>query len=235
MTRTCQDRPFGKGPVELVDCELHGRGSGAELFVVEGESAALAVARVRDRRTQAVLAMQGKPLNALKASPRRVASQPLFRALAAALGTGMGDDFQGDRLRFDRLLILTDPDADGIHCGVLLLAFLQAALRPLLGAPPGQGSVHWVRAPWGEVTPADGSPPLVAHSEEGLVALAEEVRRRQPATMRRFRGLAAIDSGLLARHCVEPATRRADWIDARQVAGMLAMLAAAGVEADGGE
>ncbi len=206
--------------------------------MVEGESAALAVARVRDPRTQAVLAMQGKPLNAVKASPRRLATQPLFRALAAALGTGMQGDFQGDRLRFERLLILTDPDADGIHCGVLLLAFLETALRPLLEPPSGPGIVHWVRAPWGEVAPADGSPPLVAHSEEGLVTLVEEVRRRQPATMRRFRGLAAIDSELLARHCVRVESRRADAIDARQVAGMLAMLAAAGMdaemEADGG-
>lgn len=233
MTRTCQDRPYGRGPVEVIDCERHGRGSGAELFVVEGESAALAVARERDPRTQAVLAMQGKPLNALKASPRRVASQPLFRALAAALGTGMGDDFRGDRLRFDRLLILTDPDADGIHCGVLLLALLQSAFRPLLEAPPEKGIVFWVRAPWGEVAPADGSPALVAHSEEGLVALVEEVRRRQPATMRRFRGLAAIDSGLLARHCVAAESRRADAIDARQVAGMLALLAAAGADRGG--
>ena len=225
--------PFHRGPVELVDCEVHGPRSGAELFVVEGESAALAVARVRDPRFQAVLPMQGKPLNATKASPRRVAAQPLFRALAAALGAGMGSDDQSGDLRFERLLILTDPDADGIHCGVLLLAFLRRFLPTLLEPPVGRpGPVGWVRAPWGEVITADGGPAQVAHSEGELVALAERVRRDRPAIVRRFRGLAAIDGELLARHCVQPGGRRVDVIDAGQVAGMLAMLAAAGP--DGG-
>jgi len=228
--------PFHRGPIELADCEVHGPRSGAELFIVEGESAALAVARVRDPRFQGVLPMQGKPLNAVKATPRRVAAQPLFRELTAALGTGMGDDFQADALRFERVLILTDPDADGIHCGVLLLAFLHRFLRPLLDAVgPGPGRVGWVRAPWGLVMPADGGTALVAHSEESLVGLAEQIRREQPVTVRRFRGLAAIDSELLSRHCVQPRGRRVDWIDAGQVEGMLAMLAAAGPEeANGG-
>ncbi len=233
---------FHRGPVELIDCEVHGPGSGAELFVVEGESAASAVARVRDPRFQAVLPMQGKPLNAQKATPRRVAAQPLFRELTAALGTGMGADFRADTLRFERLLILTDPDADGIHCGVLLLAFLHRFLRPLLDDPPTggagtgrEGLVGWVRAPWGEVVPADGGPARVAHSEEDLLALAEKVRHDQPATMHRYRGLAAIDSRLLARHCVAPVSRRVDPVATRQVEGMLAMLAAARPEeADGG-
>jgi len=234
-------KPFHHGPIELVDCEVHGPGSGAELFVVEGESAALAVARVRDPRFQAVLPMQGKPLNAVKATSRRVAAQPLFRELTAALGTGMGADFRGDSLRFERLLILTDPDADGIHCGVLLLAFIHRFLPSLLDAPPSAapsqgdgGMVEWVRAPWGVVVPEDGTPPVVAHSEEGLVELAARVRRERAASLRRFRGLAAIDTALLLRHCVDRASRRADRIDARRVAGMLALLAPGWGAADGG-
>lgn len=241
MTRTCQDRPYGHGPVALLDCELHGPGSGAELFVVEGESAALAVARVRDPRFQAVLPMQGKPLNAIKATPRRVAAQPLFAALATALGTRLGEPPGAAPPRFERLLILTDPDADGIHCGVLLLAFIHRFLPSLLDAPPsaapsqgGGGMVEWVRAPWGVVVPEDGTPPVVAHSEEGLVELAARVRRERAASLRRFRGLAAIDTALLLRHCVDRASRRADRIDARRVAGMLALLAPGWGAADGG-
>jgi DNA gyrase subunit B/topoisomerase-4 subunit B len=151
--------------------------------------------------------------------------------LAKALGTGMGSDFCGESLRFERLLVLTDPDADGIHCGVLLLAFVHRFLRPLLDPrAAGPGRVAWVRAPWGEVVPVDGGPPQVAFSEEELVALAEQVRLDRAATTRRFRGLAAIDARLLARHCVDPGSRRADWPDARHVEGMLAMLAAAGMD-----
>ncbi len=228
---------FHRGPIELLDCQVHGPDSGAELFVVEGESAALAVARVRDGRFQAVLPMQGKPLNSLRATPRRVAEQPLFSALAAALGVGPGEDFRTDSLRFERLLILTDPDADGIHCGVLLLGFLHRFLRPLLdtqrtglGGGRDGGRIGWVRAPWGEVVPGDGGPPRVAHSEEELIALAAQVRSRHPATVRRFRGLAAIDSRLLSSHCVAPAGRRVDPMDSRRVEGMLQMLATAGLE-----
>ena len=82
--------------------------------------------------------------------------------------------------------------------------------------------------------PAARGKAIVAHSEESLVALAEQVRREQPVTVRRFRGLAAIDSELLARHCVQPGGRRVDRMDAGQVEGMLAMLAAAGVEGPDG-
>jgi hypothetical protein len=84
------------------------------------------------------------------------------------------------------------------------------------------------------VRPADGGKAIVADSEESWFTLAEHVRREQPVTVRRFRGLAAIDSELLARHCVQPGGRRVDRIDAGQVEGMLAMLAAAGVEGTDG-
>lgn len=230
--------PFQRSASELIDCEIHGPGSGAELFVVEGQSAALAVARVRDPRFQAVLPMQGKPLNALRAPARRVAEQPLYRALVAALGGADGQPSDGRPLRFERLLILTDPDADGIHCGVLLLGYIHRHLRPLLGGGAGAdaaaGVVEWVRAPWGEVVPEDGSPPCVAHSEAGLLELADRVRGERAARLRRFRGLAAIEPMLLARHCVDPSSRSCDRLDAGRVEGMLAILAEAGLGAGNG-
>ena len=97
---------------KLDDCTASGRGSGAELFVVEGDSAASAVARVRDPRQQAVLPMQGKPLNAVRAPRAKVESHPFFGPLAAALGTGVEAACDPRRLRYDRVLVLTDPDAD---------------------------------------------------------------------------------------------------------------------------
>jgi len=190
MSRRAGGPPGGARPLEPIHAATSG--PDAELFVVEGESAALAVARVRDPRTQAVLAMQGKPLNALKASPRRVASQPLFRALAAALGTGMGDDFRGDRLRFDRLLILTDPDADGI----------------------------------GEVVAAGEL--LLAFSEPELQALADRSRGRGDVSVRRYRGLAALDADLLRETCVDPATRRTSPVSSADVMAMVDVVDALG-------
>jgi DNA gyrase subunit B/topoisomerase-4 subunit B len=216
-------RPFPSGPVQLDDCALHGAGShtktGAtpELFVVEGESAALAVIRVRDATTQAVLPMQGKPLNAVKATEKKLAAHPLFTVLTDSLGTGRGAAFDLAKLRYSRVLLLMDPDADGIHCGVLMLMFFHRWMRPLLDA----GHVEIVRPPWGEVVPADGTPPRHACSEAEFQALSDAIRARGPATARRFRGLAAIEPQMLLATCVAPATRRTDRISTAEAAAMI--------------
>lgn len=223
-------RGFPGGPVRLDECGRLAAGTGRlpgeslELFVVEGESAALAVARVRDAATQAVLPMQGKPLNAAKATAKRVAAQPFFAALAAGLGTGWGESCDISRLRYDRLLLLMDPDADGIHCGVLLVTFLHRWMRPLLDA----GRVEIVRPPWGEVLPEEGPPARQACSEEELVALADRERERGPVVVRRFRGLAAVDPGLLREACVAPATRRTETIDTAGAAAMIGLFRSLG-------
>ena len=214
------------GPVRLDECGAHAAGVGRrptdplELFVVEGESAALAVGRVRNAATQAVLAMQGKPLNALKATRAKVAAQPFFAALIAGLGAGWGEACDASRLRYDRVLLLMDPDADGIHCGLLLIMFFHRWMRPVLDA----GRVEIVRPPWGEVA-ADGGSPRYARSEEEFLALAARERERGAAVARRFRGLAAIEPRLLLEACVAPATRHTDPIDAAQAAAMIAIFA----------
>ena len=216
-------RPFSTGPVKLDDCVLHGAASdtakapGPELFVVEGESAALAVTRVRDATSQAVLAMQGKPLNAIKATERKLAAHPLFTALTDSLGAGRGTTFDLTKLRYAKVLLLMDPDADGIHCGVLMLMFFHRWMRPLLDA----GRVEIVRPPWGEVVPADGSPPRHACSEDDFQSLADAIRARVPATARRYRGLAAIEPQLLLTTCIAPATRRTDRITTAEAAAMI--------------
>ncbi len=213
----------------LADCRRHGPGSGAELFIVEGDSAAAAVGRVRDPEFQAVLPMQGKPLNAAKASPRRVAAHPFYTLLAESLGAGPvgGPPADPGRLRFGRVLLLMDPDADGIHCGVLLLQFFHRWLPQVLGrraaAGAGGGLVELVRPPWGEVAFADEPRPLLAFSEKEFHGLSCGSRPRTAA--RRFRGLAALDATLLRTTCVDPATRRTDRITADDVTAMLDLLA----------
>jgi DNA gyrase subunit B/topoisomerase-4 subunit B len=172
---------------------------------VEGESAALGVARMRDARTQAVLPMQGKPLNAARATPRRIAAHPHFAALAAALETGLGDAFALDRARYGRVILLMDPDADGIHCGALMLMFFHRCMRPLLEA----GRVLMARPPWGEVTYAGEDGPRHAWSDEEFAALCAELRRSgRDGTTLRYRGLAGLDPAMLAASCLDPATRR---------------------------
>jgi len=106
---------------KLVDCLRHGPHSGAELFLVEGDSAANSVTAARDTLFQAVLPMQGKPMNAGKASASRLAGNNWLQTLFQSLGCGTGNDFNMDALRYERVMLLFDPDADGIHCGALML------------------------------------------------------------------------------------------------------------------
>jgi DNA gyrase subunit B/topoisomerase-4 subunit B len=204
---------------KLADCGVHGPGSGAELFVVEGDSAAAAVARVRDPRLQAVLPMQGKPLNAARSTRQKLLAHPFFGPLAAAIGAGLEPDCEPGRARYERVLVLTDPDADGIHCGYLVLLFFHRWLRPLLDA----GRIEVVRPPWGEAEVAGEI--MLGFSEPELVALATRARAGGGAA-RRFRGLAALDAETLREACVDPATRRAERISAAAVATMIEAIAA---------
>ncbi|MFM8703630.1 MAG: toprim domain-containing protein [Planctomycetia bacterium] len=211
---------FPRGPLKLDDCHAHGAGVHSEFFVVEGDSAADAVSRVRDPAFQAVLPMQGKPLNALKASEKKVAGQPLFQALCAAVGAGMGDRFDLAACRYDRILLLMDPDADGIHCSVLMLMFFQRWMPALLDA----GRVEIVRPPWGEVLAAGETAARFAYSEQELQQLADRLREQGGVVTRRYRGLAGIEAGVLAATCIAPAARRTRRVSAAAAAAMIGML-----------
>ena len=228
------NRELVSGPLKLEDCSPHAAGpardsgpdrdSGAlpELFVVEGESAASAVTRVRNVSTQAVLPMQGKPLNTLKATERKLAAHPLFTALTDSLGTGRGAACDLAKLRYSPILLLMDPDADGIHCGVLMLLFFHRWMRPVLEA----GRIEIVRAPWGEVSVAGDPTVHFARSEPELTALAGRLRESKATAVRRYRGLAGIDAAVIRDTCVVPATRRVERVGVAEVEAMIAMLAA---------
>lgn len=216
MTKAFQDRYGARS--KLDDCAACGPGSGAELFVVEGDSAAAAVARVRDPRSQAVLPMQGKPLNAARAPRSKVESHPFFGPLAAALGTGLDAACDPRRSRYRRVLVLTDPDADGIHCGFLVLLYFYRWMRPLLDA----ARIEVVRPPWGEVVVA-GEIEL-AFSEPELAAIADRSRAAGTPAIRRYRGLAAVDAAMLHETCVAPATRRTATVSSADVASMIEVI-----------
>ena len=197
---------FRNTPIKLVDSRRHGEGT--ELFIVEGDSAASTVAALRDGQFQAVLPMQGKPLNALKATPQKVASYPLFKAVNESLGvqtTHTADLFAWESLRFERIVLLFDPDADGIHSGALMLMFVYQYLRPLLD----QGRVLMIHAPWVQISLKD-EPAIYAYSEAQALALTEQLRAQgKIPQVVRYRGLSGIDRAILMQTCIDPATRNA--------------------------
>jgi DNA gyrase subunit B/topoisomerase-4 subunit B len=194
-----------RGRSKLEDCERHGPGSGSELLVVEGDSAALAVCQARDPRVQAVLPMQGKPMNALKATDGKVATNPFLRALTEAIGTGRGAAFDRSALRYERVVLLMDPDADGIHCGALLLMFFHRWMPVLLE----NGHLERVHAPVGEVRRAEGGAPAYAYTDAQFKTIGARLRANGATafTALRYRGLAGLDRPVLAETCVRRETR----------------------------
>jgi DNA gyrase subunit B len=193
-----------KQPLKLIDCTQHG--AGTELFIVEGDSAAGAVANVRDAQTQAVLPMQGKPLNAVKAGHDKTQAFPLYAALLDALGCGYGNACDPSKARYERIVLLMDPDADGIHCGALMLLFCYRGLLPLLEA----GRVLLALAPMASVSSAAVDQPLLPHTDAEFRNLLKQFNERGITDVQttRYRGLAGIDLPTLAHTCLHTATRR---------------------------
>ncbi len=210
---------FRKLPVKLQDCRTHGVNSGAELFIVEGDSASQAVTAIRDEKFQAVLPMQGKPLNATKASAQKVRRFELFAELLRSLGYAADEPASTKPVdpgacRFERIIFLFDPDADGIHCEALMLMFFHQALLPLLAS----GKVHSVRAPMFRFTlehpsPANEAkpiePPHYAYSEAEAMQLFAQLESLDIQVKRiRYRGLAGMHRESLLETCVSPASRK---------------------------
>ncbi len=182
----------------------HGIDSAAELLLVEGDSAAKAACLVRSYRFQAVLPMQGKPLNAWKASREAVQKNLLYSALVQALGTGWEEACQCASARYSKVVLLFDPDADGIHCGVLLLQFFYRWLRPYLE----ENHLFLVQAPLVEFTTESEATKRYAYSEDEQAKTSLELAHRQiPFAKKRYRGLASMSADTLERCCIDPKTR----------------------------
>jgi DNA gyrase subunit B len=202
-----------KGTFHYFDSLLHAPEKDTELFLVEGESAALAVASVRGPRFQAVLSLQGKPPNALKSTPGRIRSSPWFATLASILGDSPGTPLPLGDLRFRRMLLLMDPDADGIHAGALVQLFLLRCMPALVE----QGFVWIVHAPWGEIR-RPGAAPLLSFDAGEYHAQCGIVEGQAGVVRIRHRGLGTISPQVLAHTCIDPATRRARVLSTQDVA-----------------
>lgn len=193
---------FKNLPIKLANSRQHGAGS--ELFIVEGDSAASAVTSLRNSQFQAVLPMQGKPLNALKASVDKVNQYPLFKALVDSLDAGVGEGFDVSQMRFERIVLLFDPDADGIHSGALMLMFFYKFMRPLLD----MGKILMVHPPWVQFAVKNHPAPIYAYSEAQSRDIGSKLTEQgHQFHTQRYRGLAGIDRDVLVSACIAPETR----------------------------
>jgi DNA gyrase subunit B len=209
---------YSQARAKLADCELHGIGSDAELILVEGDSAQDSVLAVRDARTQAVLPLQGKPLNAWAAPQDKVEQHVLFQQLAQALGLPSATalpDGGIDALRYERIVLLFDPDADGIHIGALVQLYFARWLPAVVEA----GRLWLCRAPMFELVDADG---VVHHAltPDHRQRIVQSLRRDEPTPppmVRALRGIGGFAPDTLRRLCVDPATRLARILTPRDV------------------
>jgi DNA gyrase subunit B len=194
-------------PAKLKDCKSF-RVESTELLIVEGDSACASVAAARNQTRQAVLPIRGKPLNPLRANRSQVAEYPCYQDMVSAIGTGWDSRFDPSKMRYERVVLLFDPDADGIHCSMLVLMFFYRWMRPLLEA----GRVHLVRAPLFQIT-YDGMDKLICLVGED--AGTKEIHRlkeegKTSVMKKRFRGLGSMERAILCRYCVNPATRNSE-------------------------
>lgn len=191
-------------PPKLEDCTEHGPGS--ELFIVEGDSAARTVNTVRNYANQAVWPMQGKPMNAMNADAEDLLDNAQFAGLISSMQVNLSTGQETDELRYERFILLFDPDADGIHARTLMLLFFYKFLRPILEA----GRVYGTHAPRWMITSSQLRDPAYAFSEEHYAATRERLDSAgvTDAKVQRFRGLGNVGGPILRKFCLDPASRR---------------------------
>ena len=187
-------------PGKLADCSDKDP-KNCEIYIVEGDSAGGSAKTARSRATQAILPLRGKILNVEKARLDRIYGNAEIKAMITAFGTGIHEDFDISKLRYDKIIIMTDADVDGAHISTLLLTFLYRFMPELIR----QGYVYLAQPPLYKVE--KNKKVWYAYSDEELNDILTEIGRDQNNKIQRYKGLGEMDAEQLWETTMDPERR----------------------------